>query len=154
MSDEPEDNPKNPPEDEQALPAPKHFVISPVKDGNYKDHSPTITAVYVGCKEYPPIDDLLRIDGGILDRHDSQETILFLHLFLPPSPDQVSFEETETFAYELSSTKEVINSFCDSMEKIKRFVFVVSTDTYYFSCSINIESNQVTSSTCEMRLLN
>jgi len=154
MSTDEGNKPNDPNEGEQALPKPKYFVLSPVEDGNFKNQSPTVTAVYIGCEDYPPEEDLIKIDGGVLDRDELAEARLQLYLFLPPSDEQSSYEDTETFSYELAADKEIIDNFWDCVLKIKRFVFAVSTDTYYFTCRVNTETNQVVESNFEKRLLN
>ena len=132
---------------------PKHFVLSPVKDGNYKTHSPTVTAVFFGCPESPNPEDLITIDGGVLERVEGDSTKLNLYMFIPPAEEQLSYTETEAYAYELTSTKEMVTSFWNSVQKVNRFVFAVSSDTYYFTCKVNTQTNQVIESTCEIRTL-
>ena len=41
------------PETSDEFPAPRHFVLTPVKDGAYHKGLPTITAVYLNCDKWP-----------------------------------------------------------------------------------------------------
>lgn len=153
MSEDDQDDPPDDLEAADALPKPKHFVLTPVTDGSYHRALPTVTAVYIGCEHAPDLDDLLAIDGGILDKDMLDPAKLELCLFLPPvggSPDGI---EMETFAYELVSKPETIEKFWLSVGKVKSFMFAVSADDYYFSCRISTETSEATALRHDLRLL-
>ena len=138
----------------EALPRPKHFVVAPVLDGAYHRSLPTITAVYVGCSEVPDMEELMCIDGGILDRDQINPNKLEICLFLPGPPGAADGIEVETFSYELTSETKIIEEFWTCVKRIKAFVFAVSTDNYYFYCRISTETSKATSLKGEPRLLN
>lgn len=151
-----EDTPNQPSDDSEpaeSLPRPKHFVLSPVKDGDYQRNLPTVTAVYLGCVDVPNPEELLKIDGGMLDLDLDDKTRMELCLFLPPPNSPHDAQVMETFAYELSSAAETITEFWDSVGKIKAFRFAVSADNYYFHCRISTDSARATNLHLDSRLL-
>lgn len=140
--------------DLKELPEPLKFVIQPVLDGDYRNNLPTITAVYLGCKESPDGDDLCRIDWMSLERESEVSGSVKLFFFVPPSEeDAAGAEFGNSFGYEAVGPVKTINQFWDCVKKIKCFVFSVSTDTYFFRCRVDTETEQVTDTSCTYRYL-
>lgn len=135
----------------QIIPEPKHFVVSPVEDGAFSKHLPTITAVYLGLETQVDPSTLSNIDGGSVDKDDTVPGGLQLSLFVQPK-DAEAFMDVAT--YPMTAPKHAADMFLDNLKKIKCFVFAISTDDFYYQCKIDTKSASTTESTCTYRLLN
>lgn len=157
MSDESPNTPSTPGSPADDFPKPSHFVLEPIPDGAYQKGLPTITAVYLGCKETPEPSELMFMAGCALDLHESKTDHLLLHLFIPPPEDEelteTSLMVSDTAGFELSSAQKTIDDFWECMIKVKAFTFAVSCDHYYFRCRVNFDSTEVTDTHCDYRLL-
>jgi hypothetical protein len=165
MSMSTEDGPKTQPEPANDFPVPRHFVLTPVKDGAYKKSLPKLTAVYLNCEKWPPGEFLSNLAGVSLDRDETDPERMHLSLFVPPEdlPDGMIEEITEensmqvfadTGNFTLRARLEVMEDFWDNISKIKAFTLAVSTEDYYLEARVNFDSTEVTELDCTFRLLN
>ena len=159
MSDDP-GSPTPPPDD---FPVPRHFVLTPVKDGAYKVALPTVTAVYLGSARQPDRHFLMGMVGVSLDPHETDAQKLIMHLFIQPDDDDEEDngvpEEglqmfTDTCGFELSAEKKTMDEFMASVAKVKAFTLAISCDEFYFHCRVDTESTMVDEVKCDWRFLN
>lgn len=155
---EPQIPPKSPGESDE-FPVPRHFILTPVKDGAYQKALPTITAVYLNCAKQPDGHFLMGMTGISLDRHDTDTKRLLMHLFIQPDDERAEDDDgpqvfSDTCGFELSAKQETIDEFWASVNKVKCFTLVISCDEFYFHCRVDSESTMVTDVRCDWRFLN
>ena len=149
---------KPPPESSEDFPVPRHFILTPVKDGAYQKSLPTVTAVYLNADRQPDGLFLMGMLGVSLDRHDTADNLLLMHLFIQPEDEREEIEGTQVFSdtcgFELSAEPKTINEFWESVSKVKCFTLAISCDEFYFHCRVDSESTAVTDVKCDWRFLN
>lgn len=152
-------DPKSPPQASDEFPTPRHFVLTPTKDGAYQKALPTVTAVYLGCERQPDGHFLMGTMGVSLDPHDTDPKKLIMHLFVQPEderedePDGVEIF-TDTCGFELAAEQKTVDEFMISVSKVKAFTLAISCDEYYFHCRVDSESTAVTDVKLDWRFLN
>jgi hypothetical protein len=156
MADQPASSEAQQPPD--AFPVPDHFILTPVLDGAYGKHLPTVTAIYIGCAARPEGLFLMGMVSVALEPHDTEQNKICLHLFI--EPDEIEEEDigatvfAETAAFELAAEVKVIQEFWDNVRKVKVFTLAISSDDYFFSCRVDYEGATVSDVKCDWRYLN
>lgn len=152
------DDPIEPEDTSSEVPPPRHFMLTPVKDGAYHKGLPLITAVYLNCEKWPDGKFLMGMQGVSLDPHETDPARMVIHLFIQPEETLEESTGMEVFSdtagFELAADEKIVEEFWENVRKVKAFTLAVSTDEYYFTCRVDTESTMATDVRCDWRYLN